>query len=137
MHASRVVVVSLVTFVLGLLAGLGFALYKHKQDEAFILTLLESRQVDIPHDIALQLKTISAAQTGDIAWIIRSNCVRTRSKTSLINTNIFSGAKRADVTELIGRASSKVQELEQSGLCSMYGLRSNNSFKGKPLRGSP
>jgi len=119
MHTSKVVLIGILTFVLGLLAGLSFALYRHKQDEAFIISLLESRQVDTPHDVAFQLKTISAAQAGDTAWIIRRNCVRARSRVPLIDPSVYAEAKRIDVTNLIERSRSKIQELERNDLCSV------------------
>ena len=140
MHISRVALISLVTFMLGLMVGLAFALYKQKQDMELVVTLIESQQADIPHDVAFRLRTISAAETGDFAWIIRSNCTRVRSKTPYIDSSLFNGSKKVEIIALIERARNKVQALEQSGLCPTLlanPVRSNNSFKGKPLRGSP
>lgn len=111
--------ISVVTLLIGLLAGLAIALRQHKQDQAFIILLLESQQADIPHDVAFRLKAISAAQAGDFAWIIRHNCIRVRARIPYIDQTRFEDPKRTEVVTLIERARSKVQELEQSSLCSI------------------
>ena len=115
----RLVGVSGVTFALGLAIGVGFALYKHKQNVAFLISTFESDLVEIPHDVSSRLKIIEAAQNGDTSWIIRTNCARIRSFAPLINPTIFSNpARRAEFTALRKRAQDKVQELERSNLCS-------------------
>jgi len=119
MPTSKVVLIGFVTFLLGLFAGLAVALYNHKQDLELLLTLVESQQVDIPHDVAFRLKEISAAEAGDTAWIIRNSCARVRSKARFINPGIFSGSKRAEVATLIERTHNKVHELEKRDLCSI------------------
>ena len=118
MHVSRVALISLLTFLLGLMVGLAFALHKHKQDQSLIISLIESHQVDIPHDVWFRLRTISAAETGDFSWIIRSNCTRVRSKTPFIDPSLFKGSRKTEVIDLIERAHNKVNSLEQSDLCS-------------------
>jgi hypothetical protein len=119
MHVSRVALISFLAFLLGLMAGLAFALHKHKQDEGLIISLIESHQVDIPHDVWFRLRTISAAETGDFSWIIRSNCAGVRSKTPFIDPSLFKGPRKTEVIALIERARNKVHALEQGNLCSI------------------
>jgi hypothetical protein len=135
MDRVRLSAIALSTFALGILLGLGYAAYLHNKDQAFILSLLESHLVDIPHDVAFRLKTIEAAQNRNESWIIGSSCSKVRASVPFFRPDLFPVDRQHEIVDLMQRARRTVQTLEQAHLCPQS-MRPNNSFKPKPLRGS-